>query len=238
MFLGNAVQAQDKVAACSLIRIDQYYGLKEWDCRVPNTSFGMSNVYTDKEGQKRVDTISSQQNAMCDDQGVCSNSGNLEGIALAGSYHYSFGWYLGTDTQGDPASYKSGTGPGFDGKYFAAAEASKDTKSVKTPACVVCMPTASINCSTDDREIENEVLPKYLSTVMEQDIKSSGGNCQSIPLFYDKHIKLLKLNRKYFMQVDLRNKNKTSRASQCRCKTHHFLFPRFRHLSLKLKILT
>jgi hypothetical protein len=198
MILGSAVQAQDDVTACSLIRVDQYYGLKEWDCRVPNTPVRISNVYTDKEGQKRVESISSQQNAMCDDQGICSNSGNFAGNAPAGSYHYTFGWYLGTDTQGNPVSYKSGTGPGFGGKYFAAAETSKDTKSVKTLPDVVCMPTASFNCSINEEEIEDEDLPKYLPTVIEQDVKNAGGSCQSIPLCFDKHMMLLGLNKKYF----------------------------------------
>lgn len=198
MILGNAVQAQDDVAACTLIRIDQYYGLKEWDCRVPNTPVRISNIYTDKEGQKRVESISSQQNAMCDDQGVCSNSGNFAGNAPAGSYHYTFGWYLGTDTQGNPVSYRSGTGPGFGGKHLAASDASKDTKSAKTLPEVVCMPTASFNCSIDDKEIEDEDLPKYLPIVKEQDVKNAGGSCQSIPLCYDKSMILLGLNQKYF----------------------------------------
>ena len=195
MILGNAVQAQDDVAACSLIRIDQYYGLKEWDCRVPNTPVRISNIYTDKEGQKRVESISSQQNAMCDDQGVCSNSGNFAGNAPPGSYHYTFGWYLGTDTQGSPVSYKSGTGPGFGGKHFATAE---DPKSSTSLPDVVCMPTASFNCSINDREIDDEDLPKYLPIVEEQVVKNAGGSCQSIPLCYDKHMILLGLNKKYF----------------------------------------
>lgn len=198
MILGSAVQAQDDVTACSLIRVDQYYGLKEWDCRVPNTPVRISNVYTDKEGKKRVESISSQQNAMCDDQGICSNSGNFAGNAPAGSYHYTFGWYLGTDTQGNPVSYKSGTGPGFGGKHFAAAETSKYTKSVKILPDVVCMPTASFNCSINEEEIEDKDLPKYLPTVIEQDVKSAGGSCQSIPLCFDKHMMLLGLNKKYF----------------------------------------
>lgn len=120
MILGSAVQAQDDVTACSLIRIDQYYDLKEWDCRVPNTPVRISNVYTDKQGQQRVESISSQQNAMCDDQGICSNSGSFAGNAPAGSYHYTFGWYLGPDSKGNPVSYKSGTGPGFGGMYADA----------------------------------------------------------------------------------------------------------------------
>lgn len=198
MILGSAVQAQDDVAACSLIRIDQYYGLKEWDCRVPNTPVRISNVYTDKEGQKRVESISSQQNAMCDDQGICSNSGNFAGNAPSGSYHYTFGWYLGTDSQGNPVSYKSGTGPGFGGKHFAAAEKPKDTRSSKTLPDLVCMPTASFNCSINEKEIDDEDLPKYLPIVEEQDVKNAGGSCQSIPLCYDKRMKLLGLNKKYF----------------------------------------
>jgi hypothetical protein len=198
MILGSAAQAQDDVAACTLIRIDQYYELKEWDCRVPNTPVRISNIYTDKEGQKRVESISSQQNAMCDDQGVCSNSGNFTGNAPAGSYHYTFGWYLGTDTQGNPVSYKNGTGPGFGEKHVSAAEDSKDTGLAKTLPNVVCMPTASFNCSIDDKEIEDENLPKYLPVVKEQDVKSAGGNCQSIPLCYDKSMQLLGLNKKYF----------------------------------------
>lgn len=198
MILGSAVQAQDDVAACSLIRIDQYYGLKEWDCRVPNTPVRISNIYTDKEGQKRVESISSQQNAMCDDQAVCSNSGNFAGNAPAGSYHYTFGWYLGADTQGNPVSYRSGTGPGFGGKHLAAPDAPKDTKSAKALPEVVCMPTASFNCSIDDKEIEDEDLPKYLPVVKEQDVKNAGGSCQSIPLCYDKSMILLGLNKKYF----------------------------------------
>lgn len=40
MTLGSAVQAQDDVTGCFLIRIDQYYGLKEWDCRFPTVPFG------------------------------------------------------------------------------------------------------------------------------------------------------------------------------------------------------
>lgn len=198
MILGSVVQAQDDVAACSLIRIDQYYGLKEWDCRVPNTPVRISNIYTDKDGQKRVESISSQQNAMCDDQGVCSNSGNFAGNAPAGSYHYTFGWYLGTDTQSNPVSYKSGTGPGFGGKHFAAAEKPKDAGLAKNPPDVVCMPTASFNCSIDDKEIEDMDLPKYLPTVNEQDVKNAGGSCQSIPLCFNKNMILLGLNKKYF----------------------------------------
>lgn len=198
MILGSAVHAQDDVAACSLIRIDQYYGLKEWDCRVPNTPVRISNIYTDKEGQKRVESISSQQNAMCDDQGVCSNSGNFAGNAPAGSYHYTFGWYLGTDTQGNPVSYKSGTGPGFGGKHLRSVKKSIDAGIDKTLPDVVCMPTASFNCSIDNKEIEDEKLPKYLPMVNEQDVKNSGGSCQSTPLCFDKHMKLLGLNNKYF----------------------------------------
>ena len=60
IMLGGTVQAQDNVTACSLIRVDQYYGLKEWDCRVPNTPVRISNVYTDQQGQQRVERISSQ----------------------------------------------------------------------------------------------------------------------------------------------------------------------------------
>lgn len=52
MTLGSAVQAQDEVTGCFLIRIDQYYGLKEWDCRVPNSPVRISNVYTDQQGQQ------------------------------------------------------------------------------------------------------------------------------------------------------------------------------------------
>lgn len=51
MFLGNTANAHDHVTGCALIRIDQYYGLKEWDCRVPNTPARISNVYTDQQGQ-------------------------------------------------------------------------------------------------------------------------------------------------------------------------------------------
>lgn len=95
-------------------------------------------------------------------------------------------------------SYKSGTGPGFGGKHFAAAEAPKETKSVKTLPDVICMPTARFNCSIDGTEIEDKDLPKYLPTLEEQDVKNAGGSCQSIPLCYDKSMILLGLNKKYF----------------------------------------
>jgi hypothetical protein len=196
--LGGTVQAQDDVAACSLIRVDQYYGLKEWDCRVPNTPVRISNVYTDQLGQQRIESISSQQNAMCDDQGLCSNSGSFAGNAPAGSYHYTFGWYLGTDTKGNPVSYKSGTGPGFGGKYFNAPAELTPMQSTQPLPEVVCMPTASFNCSVDGKEIEDEDLPKYLPIVKEQDVKKAGGSCQSVPLCYDKGMMLLGLNKKYF----------------------------------------
>lgn len=198
MILGSAAQAQDEVTACSLIRIDQYYGLKEWDCRVPNTPVRISNVYTDQQGQQRVESISSQQNAMCDDQGVCSNSGNFAGNAPGGSYHYTFGWYLGTDTKGNPVSYKNGKGPGFGGKYFGAPDEPVSTKSAQSLPEVTCMPTASFNCSVDGEEVEDEDLPKYLPIVKEQDVKNAGGNCLSIPLCHDKKMLLLGLNKKFF----------------------------------------
>lgn len=198
MIVGSAAQAQDDVAACTLIRIDQYYGLKEWDCRVPNTPVRISNVYTDQQGQQRVESISSQQNAMCDDQGICSNTGNFAGNAPAGSYHYTFGWYLGTDTLDAPVSYKNGTGPGFGGKHFSASKRTTNTEVAKTLPEVVCMPTASFNCSIDDKEIDDENLPKHLPTVIEEDVESIGGSCQSIPLCYDRNMKLLGLNKKYF----------------------------------------
>lgn len=198
MILGSAVQAEEDVAACSLIRIDQYYGLKEWDCRVPNTPVRISNVYTDQQGQQRVESISSQQNAMCDDQGVCSNSGNFAGNAPAGSYHYTFGWYLGTDTKGNPTSYKNGTGPGFGGKYSIAPDEPSTSTSPHMLPEVVCMPTASFNCSIDGNELEDTDLPKYLPIVTEKDVKASGGSCQSVPLCYNKNMILLGLNSKYF----------------------------------------
>lgn len=195
MILSCSVQARDDVTACSLIRIDQYYGLKEWDCRVPNTPVRISNVYTDQYGQQRVESIPSQQNAMCDDQGICSNSGSFAGNAPAGSYHYTFEWYLGTDSQGNPVSYKNGAGPGFGGKPF---ESDISTKTAKTMPEVVCMPTASFNCSIDGNEIEDKDLPKYLPIVKEEEVKKSGGSCQSIPLCYNKAMVLLGLNKKFF----------------------------------------
>ncbi|VVP61222.1 hypothetical protein PS870_06296 [Pseudomonas fluorescens] len=198
LMLGGTVQAQEDVAACSLIRVDQYYGLKEWDCRVPNTPVRISNVYTDQLGQQRIESISSQQNAMCDDQGLCSNSGSFAGNAPAGSYHYTFGWYLGTDTKGNPVSYKSGTGPGFGGKYLSAPAEPTPVLPMQPLPEVVCMPTAGFNCSVDGKEIEDEDLPKYLPIVKEQDVKKAGGSCQSIPLCYDKGMMLLGLNKKYF----------------------------------------
>ena len=198
IMLGGTVQAQDEVAACSLIRVDQYYGLKEWDCRVPNTPVRISNVYTDQLDQQRIESISSQQNALCDDQGVCSNSGSFAGNAPAGSYHYTFGWYLGTDTKGNPVSYTNGTGPGFGGKYLSAPAEPTPVQSTQPLPEVVCMPTASFNCSVDGKEIEDEDLPKYLPIVKEQDVKKAGGSCQSIPLCYDKGMMLLGLNKKYF----------------------------------------
>ncbi|OKA19197.1 hypothetical protein BOH74_18590 [Pseudomonas versuta] len=204
MILGNAAQAQDDVTGCSLFRIDQYYGLKEWDCRVPNSPVRISNVYTDPQGQQRVESVSSQQNAMCDDQGVCSNSGSFAGNAPAGSYHYTFGWYLGADTKGNPVSYKSGTGPGFGGKHTGALTNSPPDKSSQALPDVVCMPTASFNCSIDGKEIEDEDLPKYLPIVKEQDVKKAGGNCQSTPLCYDKKMILQGLNKKYFKALSIR----------------------------------
>lgn len=198
LILSSTVQAQDEVTACSLIRIDQYYGLKEWDCRVPNTPVRINNIYTDQQGQQRVESISSQQNAMCDDQGVCSNSGNFAGNAPAGSYHYTFGWYLGPDTKGNPVSYKNGTGPGFGGKYLNASVEPVPTHSTHPLPEVVCMPTASFNCSIDGKEIDDTELPKHLPLVKEQEVKKAGGNCQSIPLCYDKNMILLGLNRKFF----------------------------------------
>jgi hypothetical protein len=200
MILGDTAQAQEDVTTCSLIRIDQYYGLHEWDCRVPNSPVRINHVYTDQQGQQRVESISSQQNAMCDDQGVCSNSGNFAGNAPAGSYHYTFGWYLGTDTKGNPISYKNGIGPGFGGKYFdtPAEPASLPAQSSKALPEVICMPTASFNCSIDGKEIEDEDLPKYLPLVNEQDVKKAGGSCQSAPLCFDKKMILLGLNKKYY----------------------------------------
>ncbi|WP_145994220.1 hypothetical protein [Pseudomonas sp. QC2] len=198
MILGSAAQAQDDVAACTLIRIDQYYGLKEWDCRVPNTPVRISNIYTDKEGQKRVESISSQQNAMCDDQGICSNSGSFAGNAPGGSYHYTFGWYLGTDTNGNPVSYKNGIGPGFGGKYFNTPTKSAPAEPSTSLPEVVCMPTATFNCSIDGKEIEDKDLPKYLPVVEEQGVKKAGGSCESVPLCFDKGMILLGLNKKFF----------------------------------------
>ncbi|MBP5953423.1 hypothetical protein [Pseudomonas sp. P42] len=198
MVLGTATQAKDDVAGCSLIRIDQYYGLKEWDCRVPNSPVRISNVYTDQQGQQRVESISSQQNAMCDDQGICSNNGNFAGNAPPGSYHYTFDWYLGTDTKGKPVSYRRGTGPGFGGKYFNASSESDPVDSSQHLPEVVCMPTASFNCSVDGIEVEDRDLPKYLPIVKEQDVKKAGGSCQSAPLCYDKNMIILGLNKKYF----------------------------------------
>lgn len=198
MILGSAAQANDDVTGCSLIRIDQYYGIHEWDCRVPNSPVRISNVYTDQQGQQRVESISSQQNAMCDDQGVCSNSGSFAGNAPAGSYHYTFGWYLGTDTNGNPVSYKNGKGPGFGESYFKTPTKPMPVKPTRPVVDVVCMPTASFNCSIDGKEIEDEDLRKYLPVVEENIVKKAGGNCQSIPLCYDKDMILLGLNKKYF----------------------------------------
>ena len=198
MILGSAAQAQDDVAACTLIRIDQYYGLKEWDCRVPNTPVRISNVYTDQQGQQRVESISSQQNAMCDDQGICSNSGSFAGNAPGGSYHYTFGWYLGTDTNGNPVSYKNGIGPGFGGKYFNTPKESAPAKPSTSLPEVVCMPTATFNCSIDGKEIEDKDLPKYLPIVEEQGVKKAGGSCESVPLCFDRGMILLGLNKKFF----------------------------------------
>ena len=198
LLLGGAVHAQDDVAACALVRIDPYYQLKEWDCRVPNTPVRISNVYTDKLGQQRVESISSQQNAMCDDQGVCSNSGNFAGNAPAGSYHYTFGWYLGADMQGNPVSYRNETGPGFGGKHVNAPAVPTPATSTQALPEIVCMPTASFNCSINGEEIEDADLPKHLPTLNEQDVKKAGGSCDSVPLCYDKHMKPLGLNKKYF----------------------------------------
>ena len=60
------------------------------------------------------------------------------------------------------------------------------------------MPTASFNCSIDGKEIEDGDLPKHLPLVKEQDVRKAGGNCQSIPLCFDKNMVLLGLNDKYF----------------------------------------
>lgn len=117
LVFGCSAEAQDDVTACSLLRIDPTYQIKQWDCKVPNTPVRISNVYTDQQGQQRVESIPSRQYAACDEQGICSNNGVFAGNAPPGQYDYTYGWYLGPDSKGNPVSYKNGTGPGFGGKY-------------------------------------------------------------------------------------------------------------------------
>ena len=162
---------------------------------------------------------------MCDDQGVCSNSGKFAGNAPAGSYHYTVGWYLGTDTKGNPVSYTNGTGPGFGGKYLSAS--AEPIQSTQPLSEVICMPTASFNCSVDGKEIEDEDLPKYLPIVKEQDVKKAGGGqLPECPAVLRQRHDASGLKQEVLLKTRSKNTH--------RCATHTFAWPITRTYALAL----
>ncbi|ALE87327.1 hypothetical protein BOH73_13450 [Pseudomonas versuta] len=122
------------------------------------------------------------------------------GNAPAGLYGVTTGWYLGTDTSGGVVAYKEGTGPGYGGQQFQPQpekETSSRSADIKKME-VVCMATAVFNCSIDGQDIEDQDLPKYLPLVDKKDVNKKGGNCDSVPLCYDKNMMLLGLNKDLF----------------------------------------
>lgn len=125
----------------------------------------------------------------CGEDGICALGKEFYGSAPKGNYIVASGWYMGTDTAGNPVSYANGTGPAFNGKRHYAFPAGNRTPSEKFH--VVCPVNDSEYCTieTDFGLLTvklNNLAEAGIPAVNEADVVAKGGNCDSIPMCYDK----------------------------------------------------
>lgn len=175
--------------------------IKHFNCSLPNSVYqSVNRPYVDQNGNRFIKAVPGFRLTSCDSAGTCAHQGEFMGNAPAGLYGVTTGWYLGTDTSGGVVAYKEGTGPGYGGQQFQP-QPEKETSSRSADINkmeVVCMATAVFNCSINGQEIEDQDLPKYLPLVDKKDVNKKGGNCDSVPLCYDKNMMLLGLNKDLF----------------------------------------
>ena len=125
----------------------------------------------------------------CGDDGICTLGKEFYGNAPKGNYIVAAGWYMGTDTAGNPVSYANGTGPAFNGKRQVASPLGKRTPGEKFH--VVCPINDSDYCTIDSAlglltvKLEN-LATVGIPAVKESEVVAKGGNCESIPMCYDK----------------------------------------------------
>ncbi|MPR01351.1 MULTISPECIES: hypothetical protein [Pseudomonas] len=174
--------------------------IKHIDCSIPNSPSSVNRAYVDQNGNKTLQRVDGRRIVNCDSAGTCAHRGEFMGNAPEGIYGITTGWYLGTDTAGAVVAYKEGTGPGYGGNRYEPQATKKPSSSPVdvSKLDVVCMATAVFNCSINGQDIEDQDLPKYLPLVDKKDVKKQGGNCDSVPLCYDKNMMLLGLNKDLF----------------------------------------
>lgn len=125
----------------------------------------------------------------CGDDGICTLGKEFYGNAPKGHYIVASGWYMGTDTAGNPVSYANGTGPAFNGQRHIASPVGKLAPGEKFH--VVCPVNDSAYCTVDTAFGLVTVKMEHLNTigipaVNESDVVAKGGSCDSIPMCYDK----------------------------------------------------
>ncbi len=126
----------------------------------------------------------------CGDDGICTLGKEFYGNAPKGNYIVAAGWYMGTDTAGNPVSYANGTGPGFNGQRHAPYPTGNRTPNEKFH--VVCPVNDSEYCTIDTPAGLLTVKLSNLGeagipVVNEADVVAKGGGCDPIPMCYDKN---------------------------------------------------
>ncbi|WP_141679860.1 MULTISPECIES: hypothetical protein [unclassified Pseudomonas] len=136
----------------------------------------------------------------CGEDGICALGNEFYGNAPAGHYIVASGWYMGTDTTGQPVSYARGTGPAFNGKPYVANPNIKREPGEKFH--VACPVNDSAYCFVDTDmgliTVKMESLPTIgIPTVKAEEVEAKGGSCQSIPMCYDKDGKQIGLDPEF-----------------------------------------
>ncbi|WP_236225701.1 hypothetical protein [Pseudomonas pseudonitroreducens] len=126
----------------------------------------------------------------CGEDGICALGKEFYGSAPKGNYVVAAGWYMGVDTAGNPVSYANGTGPGFNGKRQNANTLGKREPGEKFHA--VCPINDSEYCTVDTLvgfvTVKLANLPTIgIPALNEADVTANGGNCDSLPMCYDKN---------------------------------------------------
>ena len=134
--------------------------------------------------------VSGYKPVTCGDDGICALGKDFYGNAPKGNYVVAAGWYMGVDTAGNPVSYANGTGPGFNGKRQTANSLGKREPGEKFHA--VCPINDSDYCTVDTAlglvTVKLASLPVIgIPAVNEADVAAKGGNCDSLPMCYDKN---------------------------------------------------